>query len=128
MIGGVDIQIATRSADFSVEASVRVIRQKWPNAVFEYGETGEPYEHFRQIPFSQLNEIFVYRDPEATRTWNAEGAVPEVSNLLIHLIADEDMLTVVTDKIDDEMVGIVAAIRSGLSDVILYNQAWLETI
>ena len=123
MIGGVDVLIPTRAGDSSIEVAVRAIRQKWPQAAFENSLTGERYGSFRRVPFGKLGEIFVYRDTATADAWDAEGAVPVLSNTMIHLIADADAVTVVVDEKDAEMQEILAAIVSGLSDQIHYLKA-----
>ncbi len=125
MIGGIDIRIPTRAGMLSAEVSVRAIRQRWPRAVFENGLTGDRYDQFSQIPFGDVKELFVYWDSNAAAIWEAEGAVPRADNVMIHLIADLDILTAVIDEKDDEMESIIAAIRSGLADEILCNPASL---
>jgi hypothetical protein len=125
MIGGIDIRIPTRAGDSSLEVSVRAIRQKWPGAIYENGLTGDRYDHFRQIPFGDVEELFVYRDSAAAELWDIEGAVPNARNSMIHVIADQDMLTAVIDERDAEMDGIIAAIRSGLADELFYIPAFL---
>jgi hypothetical protein len=126
MVGGIDISIPIQDGEFSSVVAVRAIRQKWPRAVFENGLTGVRYSSFREIPFGNVQEIFVYRDCEAADAWEAEGAVPDVSNTMVHIIADDAMLTVVVDEKDAVMDEIVAAIKSGLNADILHIPATLE--
>jgi hypothetical protein len=126
MIGGIDTHIPTRVGDLAVEVAVRAVRQHWPDAVFEHGDTGDKYDEFWQIPFGELNEIFVYRDPIASQRWDAEGAVPEVYNTMVHIIADEGMITLVVDEKDAAMQQLIATISSALDDDILYMPALLE--
>jgi hypothetical protein len=116
MIGGIDVRIPTKAGGLSLEVAVRAIRQTWPEAVFENGLTGERYETFADIPFGEVEEIFVYRDPASAALWEAEGAIPEASNTMIHLIADPGWITAVVDERTDEMNEILAAIESGLTD------------
>ncbi len=119
MIGGIDIPIPTTAGRTSLEAAVRAIRQKWPTSVYENGLTGDPYSRFWDIPFGGAEEIFVYKDSDAARLWDAEGAVDEALNTMIHLIIEHDWLTVVIDEKTAEMVQILALIRSALADEIL---------
>ena len=126
MIGGIDIRIESRAGDLSVEVAVRAIRQAWPNATFEDGLTGDRYDHFRDIPFGETEELFVYRDPASAEVWEAEGAIPAAYNRMIHIIADEGLLTAVVDEKTAEMEEIIAAIRFGLSDDLLNIPAMLE--
>jgi hypothetical protein len=116
MIGGIDIRIPSKAGGLSLEVAVRAIRQDWPEAVFENGLTGERYATFGEIPFGEMEEIFVYRDPGSAKIWDAEGAIPEASNTMIHLIADEGWVTAVVDQKTAEMGSIIAAIESGLKD------------
>jgi pheromone shutdown protein TraB len=116
MIGGIDIRLPTKAGKSSLEIAVRTIRQMWPLAVFENGLTGDKYERFSQIPFGDIEELFVYRDSAAEKEWDDEGAVEGVQNLMIHLILDEEMLTVVVDERDAFMEKVIGAIESGLRD------------
>jgi hypothetical protein len=112
MIGGVEYQIPSRAGESSVKVAVSAIQQKWPRAVFENGETGERYNDFREIPFEKLREIFVFRDLDAADAWDRDGAVPEVSNSMVHLIADEGLITMVVDEKDalmDEIRSVIAS-------------------
>jgi len=125
MIGGVDIHIPTMGGASSIEVAVRAIRQLWPHSVFENGESGVRYDRFWQIPFGELDEIFVYCDVVSADLWDAEGAIPAAYNRMVHLVADEDMITVVVDEKDTAMERIIAAISSALSDEIFYVSAEL---
>lgn len=118
MIGGIDVRLRTMAGDSSTEVAVRAIRQRWPRAVFENGITGERYDHFWQIPFGEIDEMFVYRDAAFADRWDTEGAIPDVYNTMIHLIHDGDLLTVVIDEKDRAMEELLAAIESGLDDEI----------
>ncbi len=127
MIGGIDIEIPARAGERSMQVAVRAMIQCWPKAVFENGLTGERYDDYWHIPFGpELEEIFVYRDSDAADVWDAEGAVPDVYNTMVHAIADEETITVVMDVKDAVAEMILAAITSALSDDILYLSAELE--
>jgi hypothetical protein len=114
MIGGVEYQIPARAGESSVRVAVSVIQHKWPRAVFENGETGERYNDIREIPFEELREIFVYRDLDAADAWDRDGAVPEDANTMVHLIADEGLITMIIDEKDAFMDEIRNAIASRL--------------
>jgi hypothetical protein len=116
MIGGIDIPIPTRAGDLAIEVAVRAIRQAWPNAVFADATTGVGYDHFREIPFGNITELFVYQDSTFAKIWDDEGAIPDVSNTMIHLIADQGSITVVVDERNAEMEAIITAIRYGLTE------------
>ena len=112
MIGGIDVQIPTRCGPLATEVAVRAVRQRWPQAEFENGVTGERYREFCQIPFGEIDEIFVYRDRASADSWDAEGAIPSLYNTMIHIVADQELITVVVDERDSAMEEIIAAISS----------------
>ena len=121
MIGGIDIQLPTWAGDEAVQVAVRAIREHWPHAVFEDGDSGDRYDDFGQIPFGELDELFVYRDIDVAKAWDAAGAIPKLYNTMIHVIGDDDMITVVVDEKDAAMQDVIATIKSALGDVILYT-------
>jgi hypothetical protein len=126
MIGGIDVQIPTRCGPpLSTEVAVRAIRQRWLDAEYENGATGERYSRFRLIPFGEIEEIFVYRDRHSADRWDTEGAIPGLRNTMIHIVAEMDLITVVVDLLDAVMDEIIAAIRSALGDDIFYLPAEL---
>ena len=127
MIGGIDVHLPTRAGDEAVQVAVRAIRDHWSHAVFENGDSGEQYDSFWQIPFGELDEIFVYQDTDAARAWDVHGGVPQLCNTMIHVIGDQDMITVVVDEKDAAMQEMIATIASALNDAILYTPALLET-
>ena len=98
MIGGIDIAIPTQAGDSSLVAAVRAILQYWPNAVFENGVTGERYGRLAEVPFGLIEEIFVYRDSAIADAWEAEGTVPDLYDTMVHVIADDDRVTLVVDS------------------------------
>lgn len=115
MIGGVDIEISTRAGRAALEVSVRVIRSHWPRAVFKNAENAERYDQFDEIPFNLLKEIFVYKDEAARDLWDAEGAVSEAINLMIHLIVDGlSLFVVMDDDTTEEMRSVLGVIRARL--------------
>jgi hypothetical protein len=118
MIGGIDIRLPSAAGLDSLEVAVRAVRQLWPLVAFENGNTGERYESFWDIPFREVEELFVYRDSDVAEVWNDKGAVPEVNNTMIHLLYEEGLITAVIDERTREMETILNAIRSGLDDTI----------
>jgi len=126
MIGGIDIRIPNRAGQESLEVAVRAIRQHWPRAVFENGNTAERYDYFGQIPFGDVEELFVYRDTKSAELWDKYGAIPEAENSMIHVIYDVELITAVIDDRTEEMEAIIQSIRSALKDPILSVPALLE--
>lgn len=114
MIGGIDIMIPTQAGPSSLVAAVRAIVQYWPNAVFENAVTGDRYARLANIPFGRLDEVFVYRDAKTADAWDAEGAVPDLHDTMVHVITDEDRLTLVVDSTEGLIAELIAAVRSVL--------------
>jgi hypothetical protein len=126
MIGGIDIRIPNRAGQESVEVAVRAIRQQWPSAVFENGNTAERYDSFWQIPFGDVEELFVYRDANSAELWDKHGAIPAAENSMVHILYDEGLITAVIDDRTAEMEDIIQSIRSALVDPLLTIPALLE--
>jgi len=116
MIGGIDIRFKSAAGKESLEIAARAIAQLWPNAVFAHGETGERYDYVWLIPFSEMDEVFVYRESNSADVWFEKGAVPEAYNTMIHVLHDTGLLTIVIDERNQEMDTILSAIKSGLAD------------
>ena len=93
MIGGRDVRIPTELGHQAVEIAVRAIGRNWPEAVFETATTADRYDHAEEIPFSGLDEIFVYRDAQYRDAWDLEGATPELTNTMIHILHDSCLIS-----------------------------------
>lgn len=126
MIGGIDIRLATWSCGSPLERAVRVVRQFWPNAVFRNAITGDRFGGFDCVPFNQIMEIFVYRDSDAADGWEAEGAIPSLSNTMVHIIKDPGLLTIVLDEDDEFSRKLTRAISISLLDGRFRAAATLE--
>lgn len=118
MIGGIDVEIPSLAGDCSIEAAVRAIRLHWPSATYENASTGDRYSEFSDIPFGQLDELFVYRDRAAAELWDAEGATPATANTMVHLLAEEGHLIVAIDIRDADMNRLLNVVATALSDAI----------
>lgn len=116
MMGGIDVRMPSTAGRLSLEVATQAVRQAWPEAVIEDVVTGDRYDSSREIPFGQIEEIFVYRDAAAAAIWDAEGAVPRSSNTMIHLVPEEGWVTAVVDERTEEMDGILASIGKHLTE------------
>lgn len=115
MIGGTDITIPTPGGCAALDCCLRVIYSEWPSAVFEDAESEERAERFEQVP-EHWDQIFVYRDPAAARSWEALGADPSNANSMIHLLLGHDRVTVVVDDpADPTMRRLLDSLHSALS-------------
>lgn len=132
MIGGIEKRLISLAGPLSMEASARAIRQLWPFASFENATIGERYSSFADVPFSEVRELFVYRDARAAHLWDIHGANDETANSMIHLLFDplptggSALITIVFDVESQEMGVIVGAVHSALNDPLLSQPALAE--
>ena len=66
---------------------------------------------------SARRELFVYRDGRLADIWDEKGAIPEVSNTMVHILYDDGLITAVIDERDAKMNAIIDAIRSGFMTI-----------
>lgn len=91
------IQVRTLQEVNALDAVVRSLRRRWPRSVAE-GPEGERYRFYRDIPFDQLAEVFVYVDEPSRAVWRDLGAVPETEGTMVHALVLGDALTLVVDQ------------------------------
>jgi hypothetical protein len=96
MIGGVDVVIPAVGEADALQACVRIVQHRWPNARFEDVETGEKYAGCGEIPLEHVRELLAYSDAQAEAAWDAdrEDSPP---NSMLYLIRSPDFITVVLD-------------------------------
>ena len=78
MIGGIDVQIPT-SAALHYRPRLPSVRFGSSGRVAELRERPDRRAvsvEFHQIPFGEIQEIFVYRDRASADLWDSEGAIP----------------------------------------------------
>ena len=127
MIGGTDVTIPTFAGPSAIDLAVRLVRMRWPRAVFEDAINGTVFRKYADLPFRYLREIFVYRDEDARQKWDELGADPSHANTMVHLLISSSTLTVVVDSLDDaNMKEVVDAIASGLRTDILTMTAQMR--
>jgi hypothetical protein len=119
MIGGADIVIeypGAMRASGGLDIAVRRIASRWPTFVLQDAATGSRFDSYREIPFASLSEIFVYRDVNAFESWKDLGADASNANSMVHLIAEDQGITIVVDdRADPTMASIVREIRDLLT-------------
>jgi len=99
MIGGTDAVLPNpgmRPAAI-LDLAARSGFSRWPNAIAQDVSSGEQFSSFSTIPFSTLQELFIYQSVEALESWERLGADPSNLNSMLHVIADEKELTMVVD-------------------------------
>lgn len=127
MIGGTDITIPTAAGLSAIDLAIRLLRMRWPNAVFEDAINGSVFNRYADLAFRFVRELFVYRDEVARQQWEELGADPSNVNTMVHLLVSPSTLTVVVDNLDDAMIReTVAAIESALRMDILTLTAELR--
>lgn len=106
MIGGIDRILATSGTLPAAALSfvVRSVREHWGESVVQDADSGKVYAFFSEIPFRNLREIFVYRTMRDCESWEALGADPCNEGSMLHLLAEDDTLTVVSDDAGTPMV------------------------
>lgn len=86
-IGGQDFSFDTVEP-VSRDEVMEVIRDLWPEAVFEFGE-GDDVEG---------DELFAYRDDDAQESWNKYGLTDDNGDALLHVIIDGCHIHIVHDN------------------------------
>lgn len=123
MIGGTDIVISTpgKPGSAALDLIVRCILRRWPDAVVQNGMDGKRYSFYGAVPFGAVSELLVYRDGRSFDSWLKLGADATNVNAMVHLIADDDRLTlVVDDQNDPTMKSILDEAREALSSTRLW--------
>ena len=115
MIGGTDIIIPTQAGTAALDLSARLISRDWPEAVFEHAETSQRAETYQGLQFSGVSELLIYKNMNTAKAWGEKGAVPELSNTMIHLLVSAESLTAVVDDPNaDDMKLLIDSIRHAL--------------
>jgi hypothetical protein len=101
MIGGKDIVFECQLAPESVDTVKQIILGYWPHANI-----------VEEINVSlSERQFFFYRDKAAFDRWAVDGATPDLSNTMIHLIFMPGSVTAVVDDDEDPMIkGMLKAI------------------
>jgi hypothetical protein len=112
MPGGTDIVIPAKGDPEALDACVRMIREYWPRATFENALTGEKYQHYAELPFGPLRELFVYPDAAAEKSWD-EGDTSAATNSMLYLILSPSHVTVIVDQPNtEEMRSVLKSINT----------------
>lgn len=97
MIGGTDVRFPVLDSAVALERATKALLRHWPKAVIEDAFTGDLWSRVARVPFGRLTEVFVYQTPEHARRWDADGAIEDLRNTMVHFIRSEGELTVVAD-------------------------------
>lgn len=120
MIGGIDVVVPAKGDSGALDACVRIIREYWPNAVFENAESGDKFSRYPELSFGKLRELLIYPDKDAEKAWD-KGDADVCKNSMLYLIRSSDNVTLVTDDPSTpEMQAILDSMRQSLED--LYSQ------
>jgi hypothetical protein len=123
-IGGVDTVLKIPARVRAAEVILRVCLRHWPEGVLEDDSDGSTYplaEAASRLPSRKEQEFFVYRDAEAAKDWESEGAASSNSNAMLHFLisrpAKETALrevTVVCDRLDEAMQQVLSELATQL--------------
>lgn len=96
MIGGFDshFPLASQRVPDALDSAAHAIFRRWRRAVIQSSD-GTVFLTLSEVPLSTVTELFVYRDLESLRDWEAHGARPENAAAMIHLLANPEGLTIV---------------------------------
>ena len=96
----------------SADLILRMLRDKWPDGVFETEMMEQPIS-LRDASvwsrFENADEFFVYSDSRAAKTWNDEGLTSENENQMIHVILRRmpvrqvGEITIVVDRVEGDL-------------------------
>jgi hypothetical protein len=115
MIGGCDIIFSTRAGSKVLEAATRALLQFWPDAVFVDAEADDTPGPYGALNFGALRQVLAYRDAEIAEEWEERGAVPELVNTMVYLLASlGDLTVVVGDRNDPEMAAYLVAVQNAV--------------
>lgn len=124
MIGGHDISFPTGSSPEVMDGAIRIVNVFWPGAVLENAETTELLDGgflgVRELP----REVLIYKNADARASWAVNGAVPENSNQMVHMICGADSITIVVDDPNSaEMPALLDAISGHVYQDIFWMRA-----
>jgi hypothetical protein len=89
MIGGTDIVLCVHEDIPTADVIFRAVRQHWPAFVFQNADDeSAPFSPRTELWLPQPSgpEFFIYRDEQAARNWDEDGATPENANTMLHVI------------------------------------------
>ncbi len=123
-IGGVDTVLKIPARIRAADVILRVCLRQWPEGILEDDSDGSAYplaEAASRLPSRQEQEFFVYRDAEAAKEWESEGAASPNGNTMLHFLISspaEDAafreVTVVCDRLDEPMQHLLSELATEL--------------
>jgi hypothetical protein len=119
MIGGTDVILEVSVGAPVADVVFAVVRRHWPNCVFQDAEDESARFEAPALWPPQLisREFFLYRDPQAARSWGEHGAAQDNHNLMLHAILPDEqdtMVTLVCDAVGGELKKIIREIQTAL--------------
>ena len=102
----------------ALELCARFATDAFGGVFVEDAVSGETYQSLATVPFGVLQEVFVYEDEGAYRSWEELGADPSNANKMVHLLCygDGRVTVVVDDPKDRRMHELVEQLRAQLAD------------
>jgi len=124
MIGGTDVVLEIGPGVAAADAILRAVRRHWPHCVYQNAD--DETAPFAPVadwpPRSVEREFFVYRDEDAARDWDAEGATEANHNTMLYVIlpdespapSDRPTVTVVCGEPTGDVKAILEDIETSL--------------
>ena len=115
MISGTDITLPVSPDRDTIANCLIAIQNSWPNAVVVSPECDAVPAAIADFAANGNDELFIYRDTLAAEAWKRDGGTPELSDSMIHLLPDDEEITLV---VGDPGQPESAAILNGISEAL----------
>jgi hypothetical protein len=117
MIGGDDLFLDGQpSLPEDIDFVLRCLREEWPRAVVEVPASGTvvPIRDFSIVTTTPGNEIFVYADEGAWKSWQSDGLTDDNASALIWITVEDGGVAFVMDNRDSPSGRLVRELMSML--------------
>lgn len=114
------IPLQERSTAKTLEQLTRELFSRWPSALAE-DAAGRSFSNPDEIAFSVCCDLFVYKDDAVRQVWNAFGATPEGEAAMVHIIATDTSITLITGPLDVDETRRLVTDLSRLVDVLAHE-------
>jgi hypothetical protein len=117
MIGGDDLFLHGQpSLPDDIDFVLRWLREEWPDAMVEIPTSGSVVfvRDFSVVTTALGNEIFVYANEDAWKSWQNEGLTDDNASTLIWITVEEDGFAFVMDDRDSPSGRLVQDLMSML--------------
>ena len=127
MVGGTDVIFETARQGFSIGLLLGAVLDVWPDAQVQEADSdiARPLtESVAHPPSEELEEFFIYKDPQSAKSWANDGWTEEYANDLVHVLVVEEaprpdtiQVTLVIGAFTGETLRLVVAVFEALRDM-----------